>query len=161
VIVETGTNRGGTSLFLATMCDLIGHGRVISIDITEASPELPVHERVQFVGGVSSTDPALDLEALGVRGRVMVILDSGHRRDHVRAELERYAPLVAPGCYLVVEDTCLNGHPVLPDYGPGPMEALELFVTAHPEFEIDRERERNLLTFHPRGFLRRRPDEQG
>jgi cephalosporin hydroxylase len=67
VIVETGTNRGGTSLFLATMCDLIGHGRVVSIDITEASPELPVHERLQFVGGVSSTDPALDLEALGDR----------------------------------------------------------------------------------------------
>src|SRR4051812_31456755 len=32
VIVETGTRFGGSALFLASVCDQIGHGRVVSID---------------------------------------------------------------------------------------------------------------------------------
>ena len=34
----------------------------------------------------------------------MVILDSDHSADHVFEELEAWAPLVTPGCYLVAED---------------------------------------------------------
>ena len=37
-------------------------------------------------------------------GPVMVILDSDHRRSHVAAELELYAPLVTLGSYVLVQD---------------------------------------------------------
>ena len=33
LIIETGTAAGGSGFFLAQMCELIGHGRVITIDI--------------------------------------------------------------------------------------------------------------------------------
>jgi cephalosporin hydroxylase len=124
-----------------------------TIDIAADTEGLPAHARLEYLRGRSSTDPELELS---LDGRVMVILDSAHDRGHVLAELERFAPLVTPGCYLVVEDTNLNGHPALPDYGPGPMEAVVEFLAAHPEFEVDEGRTRHLLTFNPSGFLRRR-----
>jgi len=67
--------------------------------------------------------------------------------------LQLYAPLVSPGQYLVVEDTNLHGHPVLPFAPPGPMEALAEFLPAHPEFSIDKSREKFHTTFNPSGYL--------
>ena len=32
-IVECGTALGGSTLYMANICDLLGHGKVISIDI--------------------------------------------------------------------------------------------------------------------------------
>ena len=32
LIIETGTYRGGSGLFMASICDLIDHGRLITID---------------------------------------------------------------------------------------------------------------------------------
>jgi cephalosporin hydroxylase len=162
LIIETGTYNGGSALYLASICDLVGKGRVVSIDIAPQQP-LPEHPRVEFITS-SSTDPLvvdrLRHEA-GRAGSVFVILDSDHSYAHVRDELSAYHPLVTPGSYLVVEDTNVNGHPVLPEFGPGPMEALDEFLAEHAEFEIDRRCERYLLTFNPRGYLRRRVTTPG
>jgi cephalosporin hydroxylase len=86
---------------------------------------------------------------------VIVLLDSDHTKDHVLAELNAYSPLVTPGSYLIVEDTNLNGHPVDPDYGPGPMEALDAFLTTHSEFAHDTTQDKFLLSFNPKGYLKR------
>ena len=105
----------------------------------------------------SSTDPAIvaQVRAAAAGKRVMVILDSDHAAAHVAGELEAYHDLVAVGCYLIVEDTNINGNPVRPDFGPGPMEALTAFMTGRDDFVSDPDRERFLLTLNPRGFLRR------
>ena len=50
-------------------------------------------------------------------------------RQRVR-EFELYAPLVPVGSYVIVEDTIVNGHPVWPGFGPGPMEAVKRIVNA-------------------------------
>jgi cephalosporin hydroxylase len=44
---------------------------------------------------------------------------------------------------------------VLPDYGPGPTEAVEAFLETTDEFVVDRDRERFLMTLNPGGYLRR------
>ena len=94
-----------------------------------------------------------------LRGRMketcMVILDSDHSEAHVTRELEILSPYVTAGSYLIVEDTNINGHPTYPSFGPGPFEALERFLPAHPEFVVDSSREKFLMTFNPGGFLRR------
>ena len=85
----------------------------------------------------------------------MVVLDSDHSKDHVMAELDAYAPLVSQGCYLICEDTAINGHPIFEAYGPGPAEALMEWLPAHrDEWEVDPRREKFLMTFNPGGFLR-------
>ncbi len=105
----------------------------------------------------SSTDPELVAElAERVRGKkVLVILDSDHRERHVYQELKAYGPMINKGSYLIVQDTNVNGHPVLPDYGAGPMEALHRFLGETKDFEVDSSRERFLFTMNPIGFLKR------
>lgn len=160
LIVETGTARGGSALFMAQVGEHLGGIRVVSVDVNNTlhAARLPRHARVTYLTGSSVEPSVVEAVRSHVRAddRVMVILDSDHAEPHVRAELAAYAPLVTPGCYLIVEDTAVNGHPVLPDHGPGPMEALAAFLPAHPEFEVDRGREKFLLTQNPSGYLRKR-----
>jgi len=156
VIVETGTYAGGSALFLAMVLDGLGRGRVVTIDVEERAGR-PQHPRIEYVHGSSSdADVAAHvLETVPREARVMVVLDSDHRREHVLAELEHYAPHVTVGCHLVVEDTNVNGNPVASDFGPGPHEAVTEFLARNPEFEVDRSCEQYLLTFNPGGYLRR------
>jgi cephalosporin hydroxylase len=156
LILETGTCAGGSALFLAAMCEIVGRGQVVSVDIAPR-PGRPVHPRVTYLTGSSTDEAILDQLRARARGRspVMAILDSDHSREHVAAELSLYAPLVTVGSYLVVEDTNVNGHPVLPEFGPGPREAVDAFLAANSAFEVDESREKFLMTFNPRGFLRR------
>ena len=73
----------------------------------------------------------------------------------MQRELELLAPQVTVGSYLIVEDTNINGHPTYPDFGPGPFEAVEEFLESTTDFVADPAREKFLMTFNPRGFLRR------
>jgi cephalosporin hydroxylase len=157
LVVETGTFMGGSALFFASLLDLLGGGRVVTIDV-EARERRPEHPRISYLHG-SSTDAAIvtQVQALAREAtRVMVVLDSDHRREHVLDEMRAYGGLVSSGCYLVVEDTNINGHPVMPEFGPGPSEALEAFLAESDDFVVDRSREKFLLSFNPGGFLRRR-----
>jgi len=156
VIIECGTFHGGSAFYLASICDIIDHGRIYSVDIREWR-ELPAHPRVEFIRGSSTSADIVDevRNRIAPGEKVLVILDSDHTKDHVARELEAYAPLVTPGSYLILEDTNINGHPALESFGEGPMEALEEFLPRHPEYEVDESCEKFFLTFNPRGYLRR------
>jgi cephalosporin hydroxylase/ADP-heptose:LPS heptosyltransferase len=159
VIVEVGTAGGGTALFLADMCDIIGRGRVITIDIQDVVNP-PLHPRISYLKG-DSTSPEMLRQVragIGKNDPVLVILDSDHTMSHVLKELRAYSEMVTPGSYLIVEDTNINGHPVLPDFGPGPMEAVEAFLAENAEFAVDESREKFLLTQNPRGYLKKKAD---
>ena len=156
VVVETGTLQGGSALFMADVMDLVGTGRIVSVDVV-ANPGRGEHPRIEYVVG-SSVDPDVVARVRALVGDadpVLVVLDSDHRAPHVAAELEAYHDLVTPGSYLVVEDTVVNGHPVEPAFGPGPMEALEPFLAAHREFTPDPACERFGMSFNRGGWLRR------
>jgi len=175
IIIECGTNLGGSSMYYAHLFDLLaaegrllpGRGRIVSIDI-EKLHDLS-HPRITYLIG-SSTAPDIfaQVKALaddaersgeggGVGGPVFVILDSDHSMRHVRAELELYAPLVSKGSFCLVQDGVID---VLPNFAggrPGPLPAIHDYLKSHPEFEIDRERcDRFLITHHPDGWLRRK-----
>ena len=156
LVIETGTYASGTTLYIAQMMDLIGKGRIVSIDIQE----LPVrarHPSITYLTG-SSADPMVARSAaahLAPGESCLVILDSDHTHAHVARELELFAPLVTVGSYLIVEDSNVNGHPVYPSFGPGPYEAISDFLRGHPSFVPDRSREKFLVSWNPNGYLRR------
>jgi cephalosporin hydroxylase len=156
VIIETGTFEGGSAFFFASLCDLLGKGVVVSIDV-ERGEGWPAHERLTYLNGSSTAPEIIEQVASLTAGAasVLVVLDSDHRREHVLAELRAYADIVTTGSYLVVEDTNINGHPVAPEFGPGPLEAVECFLAEDHRFVVDGSCEKFLLTFNPSGFLRK------
>jgi cephalosporin hydroxylase len=169
LIIETGTYFGGSAYYFATLCDLMGKGRVISIDIEDAETTLshdqrrpervrPAHPRIEYWKGSSTSAAILDrLKTVVAQSPVVFVnLDSDHRKAHVLEELRLYGPLVTPGSYLVVEDTNINGHPVYPEFGPGPWEAVDEFLRGHSEFRVDESiNNKHFLSLHPRGYLQK------
>lgn len=154
VVVECGTYMGGSALFMAHILDILGHGEVITIDLVDRGR--PDHPRISYIGG-ASTDPSVVADVrVRINGKKsLVILDSDHSEANVYEELQAYAELVSIGSLLIVEDTNINGHPVYPEFGPGPMEALERFLAERSDFAPDPQAHKFFLTFNPRGVLRR------
>jgi cephalosporin hydroxylase len=157
VIVETGTYMGGSAYFFATLCDLLGHGEVISIDIA-AKATIP-HPRISYLTA-SSTDPDVVADVAERIGKldahqVLVVLDSDHEPQHVLRELEAYARFVPVGGYIHVQDGSIDELPML-GKAPGPGAAAHAFLSRHPEFVRDQTVERRfVMTAHPYGWLRR------
>jgi cephalosporin hydroxylase len=160
-IVECGAYHGGSAALWAMLLEQVSRdGRVISIDIEDRMAEarkLPVVQRkVEYIVGSSTAPDVVAKVKARVRGKKsLVILDSVHTKQHVLNELNAYWDIVPVGGYINVQDTNVNGNPVLPDWGPGPMEAVHEFVAKSGRFRIDTSQERLLLTLHPNGFLQR------
>jgi cephalosporin hydroxylase len=157
LIVETGTYMGGSAYFFASICEQLGRGRIISIDIDPV--ETIEHPRITYMTGRSSVDPDVVREvhdAAASAERVFVVLDSDHSAPHVLAELEAFASLVPVGGYVHVQDGLIDEHSVFGETEPGPAAAVKEFLAAHPEFVRDQEVEsRYIVTAHPYGWLRR------
>lgn len=156
LIIETGTASGGSALYLASICDLINHGKIVTIDILKEKNR-PKHKRIRYITGSStSTEVKKYLSRIIQKSKkVMAILDSDHHKSHVLKELEIYSKFVTKGQYLIIEDTNLNGHPVDPDFGSGPGEAVNEFLSINKSFTLDKSKEKFYLTFNPGGYFKK------
>jgi cephalosporin hydroxylase len=151
VVSETGFARGGFAILYSSILQLIGEGRVVSVDIDirehnrRAVEEHPFGGRVDFVEGSSTAPDTMDrVRALVPDGaRVMVVLDSNHTHQHVLDELRLYGPLVTEGQFLVVSDTVVEDIPPQThrprEWGPGnnPKTALQEYLRETDRFEPD------------------------
>ncbi len=154
-VVEIGVRHGGTTLWLAdTLRNFRGpRGQVVAIDLEKPAIELP--ENVHCLTG-DSIAPETVRRATGLCAgrRTMVLADGNHAAAHVRQEMQLYGPLVSEGCYFIAEDGIVD---VMEwsEHTPGPLIAAQQFAAENAEFEIDRTREKFLLTYAPSGFLKR------
>jgi cephalosporin hydroxylase len=172
IIIETGIARGGSVLFMASLLELIGKGKVIGIDIDirdhnrNLIEQHPMAKRVTLVEG-PSTDAATLAKVkseIPAGASVMVVLDSDHSREHVLAELKTYGPLVTEGCYLVVADTVLGrlestqtprNRSNLWLKGNEPLTAVTIYLGETDRFEVDPVVNGKLiLASSPGGYLR-------
>jgi cephalosporin hydroxylase len=160
-IVQTGVADGGSLLYFASLLDLIGADKnalVIGVDIElREKAQTLKHPRIRLLQGSSTDDQTVSRVVDLLKGRsALVSLDSDHSMNHVYAELQIYHRFVEVGSYLVVEDTNINGHPVLPEFGPGPYEAVERFFRDDNCFVRDDALwQRNPFSFHQYGWLNR------
>lgn len=161
LVVEFGTRHGGSALFFASTMRQIGQPfKVLSVDISHAV----LHDTarrdpdVSFIES-SSTDSGVAQEIARLKaeypGKIFAILDSDHSMNHVLAEMKLLRPILSAGDYLLVEDSNVNGHPVLPGWGPGPFEAIAQYEREYPaDYRHDLDRERKFgFTFATNGFM--------
>lgn len=158
LVVECGTNRGGSAYYMASIFDLLGGGNVITIDVEKLHDI--THPRVEFVIG-SSVDPAVfalvrtRIEELRP-SHILVLLDSDHSAEHVRKELDLYSTLVGIGDPILVQDGCIDELGRMKSLRPGPLAATEDFLKADRNFVVDEERTNRYLFSHsPKGWLTR------
>jgi len=156
VIIEIGNKAGGGTLALAHLCDLLDHGRVIGIDITHeaVSDVVRNHPRITLIEEDACRCFSRVEKMIQPGETVLIIEDSSHTYDNTFNILRLYSPLIALGGWFIVEDgICRHGLKEGPT--PGPYEAAETFVGGNEDFVIDREMESFVLTWNPKGFLRR------
>jgi cephalosporin hydroxylase len=161
LVIEFGTRYGGSALFFATVMRHTGQPfKVLSVDIshTALDPAARREPDILFIES-SSTDPAIAEHIQRLKGeypgKIFAILDSDHSMKHVLAEMKLLRPFLSAGDYLVVEDTDINGHPVMPGFGAGPWEAIEAYQHEFPnDYGHDVARENKFgWTAAPNGFL--------
>lgn len=147
LIIETGVAKGGSLVFSAGICKLLGKGRVIGIDIDIREETRKVLEKhpltplITLIEG-NSVDPGVVAEVKSsiLPGEtVMILLDSCHSREHMRAELEAYGPFVTVGSYIIATDGFMadlhdapRGHPEWKT--DNAQVAIQEFLSVHPEF---------------------------
>lgn len=156
VIVEIGNRYGGSSLMLAHLCDLLGRGRVIGLDVShkDVAEKVRAHSRITLIEGDACGNFDAVVRLIAPEERVLVIEDSSHTFENTLNVLRTFSPLVKKGDYFIVEDgICHHGLDVGPN--PGPYEAIEAFVKESRAFVTDRSRERFLVTWNPKGYLKR------
>ncbi len=181
VIIECGVAHGGSLVFFASLCQLLGTGRVIGIDVDirshnrRALTEHSLSSLITLVDGSSIDAAVLQQVRANVRpdDRVMVFLDSNHSKDHVAAELDAYADLVSVGSYLVVADGIMEGLADSPLGQPdwtwnNPRGAVREFLARRSDFTLapprwpfneSRGLHEPVATYWPDGWLRRLPAE--
>jgi cephalosporin hydroxylase len=150
LIIETGIAHGGSLIFYASLCKVLGRGRVVGVDV-EIRPHnraaIEVHPLKPFMTLIegSSTDPNIvdEVKRLVAPGEtVLVILDSNHTAAHVRAELEAYSPLVTPGSFIIAMDGYLMELGALDRPGANwasdnANAGVRAFAADHPEFAAE------------------------
>ncbi len=159
-VIETGTLKGGTALYFASILhDLCETGKVITVDIikqTDGVEKFPLFKDyvIPLIGDSVSDEIIGNIEKLVQGKRALVFLDSNHSTPHVLKEMKLYSRFVPLGGYLIVNDTRLSNSPAT-DYTQGPLAAVEEFLKSNRDFILDRGREKFLLTFYPKGYLKR------
>lgn len=176
VIIETGVYYGGSLLFHATICEGLGKGRVVGIDVhiseetRAALNSSRLGHRITAIEGDSASPEIVEKVRSTIQPHetVLVILDSDHSRDHVARELDAWAPFVTPGSCIVVTDGIMRD---LTDVPGGhaewafdnPCTAASAFRASHPEFELrqpdwpfNRSTLRKNITYWPDAWLWRK-----
>lgn len=148
LLIETGTCQGGSAMFFASVFDLLGKGRVITIDVDPTGSKSLSHHRITALVGSSVSDSIVgQVKEMVGSSSVMVSLDSNHSKEHVLREMEIFSDFVSPGNYMVVEDTGIKGR--------GPGEAVKAFLKTRQDFVVDKSREKFMITSCHGGFLRK------
>jgi cephalosporin hydroxylase len=158
IIIEIGNYKGGSTLALAHLCDLMNKGKVIGIDINQNKIYSKVrnHPRITLIENDACKAYDDVCSFICEDDHVMIIEDSKHSFENVLNILRTYSALTKTGDYFIVEDSIIHHGLTVPQYKEdGPYEAIEFFINENPSFAIDRTKESFFITWNPKGYLKK------
>lgn len=156
LVIEIGTNQGGSTLYLADLLEIAGKGDIHSIDISDDCPDIvKKHPRISlFHNGWNY----YDLSLVKNYDRILVIEDSSHFYLNTLNAIEKFKDVVSVGSYLIVEDGIIDGLGWSKSYNGGPVKAINKFLSSNRNFVPDLYWENffgKSATFNTKGFLKR------
>jgi len=164
IIIEIGAAGGGTALWLCHQLDILGRGRLISIDINHGGFKAE-HKRIIKITGASQDKKIIDTvkKYCDEITDILLIHDGSHKKEDIKEDFKNYSDLIPVNSYFIIEDGVMDvfdwkdhrtsGH----DCGLVAAQeiALESFSAGKPRFIIDKEKEKYIITNNPCGFLKR------
>lgn len=158
LIIEIGTFKGGSALYLADLLDLNGRGEIHSIDLPEGNevdPLVTEHHRIKiFRKGFKN----YDFDLLFGYKKIMVIEDGSHMYADTLEALNLFAPFVTKDSYFIVEDGIVTELGKEQQFEGGPQKAIKEFLETNHGFIIDRKYCDFFgpnATFNVNGYLKR------
>lgn len=156
LVIEIGTNVGGTTLYLADLMDKIGHGTIHSIDIDKHSAEVVAkHPRIKlFFDGWQK----YDLNQIKNFNKILIIEDSSHTYENTLAVMEKFSKIVSVDSYFIIEDGIVNKLGRGKGFNGGPLRAIREFLTHNKNYIVDRkycDMFGKNATFNVNGYLKR------
>lgn len=157
LIIEIGTNKGGSALYLADLLELNGKGELHAIDIQQNIEDslLHSHPRIKlFKNGFTGYDTSI-LSSYPV---ILIIEDGSHRYEDVLATLYKFSPFVSKNSYLIVEDGIITELGRAKEFNGGPQKAITEFLKTNNNFIVDRkwcDFFGNNATFNVNGYLKK------
>lgn len=157
LIIEIGTNYGGTSLYMADLLDIIGNGVIHTMDVQEYVNDdlIKNHPRIKrFLGGYQE----YDINNTSGFNKILLIDDGSHNYNDVINVMNKFKDVVTKDSYMIIEDGALNWMGWEHIYAGGPLKAIEEFMSQNDTYEIDRnwcDFYGKNVTFNPNGFLKK------
>lgn len=159
VIIEIGNAFGGFSLWLSDRMKTIGiDGKFITIDLNSTGDtnfqDFKSDKFISIIGNCNDPEVINNVKShLGKDDKVLIIEDSAHTFENTMQVLENYKEIVTIGSYLIIEDGICDVLDL--EIKPGPMSAIEKWIKNNTNFEIDRKREKYIMTYNPKGYLKK------
>lgn len=156
LIIEIGTNKGGSTLYYADLLELQGKGIIHSIDIKDDCEDLVKnHPRISLFkeGWIN-----YNLELTREFNKILIIEDSSHEYKNTLDVMNKFWPLVSKDSYFIIEDGIINDLGQSDHYNGGPVKAIKEFLSINDCFQIDQKWLNffgNEATFNTLGYLKR------
>ncbi len=156
LIIEIGTDKGGSALYMADLLDSMGRGMLHTIDIKDETNDLvKKHKRIKtFNEGWQK----YDIKVTQKFDNILIIEDSTHFYNNTLAILRHFSSLISVGSYFIVEDGIIDELGLTKDFNGGPLKAINEFLSETNKFQIEK-KWCNFFgenaTFNVNGYLRK------
>ena len=156
LIIEIGSYNGASALYYSDLLDLVGNGKVHSIDIEDHISPLAKGKSniIFFMNGYQN----YELNYTKEFKKIIIIDDGSHKYSDVLQALYKFSPIVNIGSYYIIEDGIITKLGLSKNYQGGPLKESKYFLEKNENFEIDRKYcdffGKN-ATFNINGYLKR------
>jgi cephalosporin hydroxylase len=159
IIIEIGAAGGGTALWLAHQLDVLGKGKLLSIDINHGGFKAEHKRIIKITGDSTKIETANNvIKHIKPENKVLLIHDGSHKKEDIKKDFNLYSQFVTVGSYFIIEDGSMDvfnwkdhrtsGHDC------GLIAGIEI-NNENPGWVIDKECEKYIITNNPCGYLRR------